>query len=592
MNTLDFAAKHIHFHESSDITGPFKIDFYPFLRKPMEASDDISCRRLIVYKASSCMGSVLGEIINTKRVLCDVGNQIMVCQTDEKADQWSKTRGKKWLRAIKDIERLISDDKYAVTNSLWLFRHKWLLISGPGINNAQSDQCRYLQTDESHLEAYGPGCLVEWEKRMGGKWNRQATHITTAPDADKEIDTFFIAGNQNEWHWRCPKCTQLVWPLWGDDSKQHYNGHAVLASHADAMLFVCPHCEHSAPDTARSRYELVRYGDYIAKNPTASPETQSFRWNAWGAAHWMSWQQHHIEYKSSLEAAKLGNLKPLEDFTKKRKCMAWTPIIPDFGDTQRSNFKTGDVWITSEDKRRFASFDFQEGHGATGVHWWGQVDEFLLNGDSRRIDFRRLESWADCRAFQLHHNAESSDTFCDAGHRDKEVFAKCAEWKWYALISDDADEFNHSITVNGQKKLVPNPYFTQTKLQDSMAGKINKQAKKNGVTIRNGAHLPAGWCYSRTWSKPNIGYMLLRLKDGRLGMEYGIPSDLSEEYMSQLNSYMETIQVNKNTGRRHRILKQIRESDHAFATSSQCLLGAIIRGFFPVANSIIHQPTP
>lgn len=585
MNALQFARDNIRFDETSPITGPFRDEKYPFLRGPLNASDDITVKRLVVYKSSSSMGSVLGELINTKRVRCDVGNQIMVCQTDEKADQWSKTRGKQWLTSIKDIERLIKKDKYAVTNSLWLFRHKWLSISGPGINNAQSDQCRYLQTDEAHLDAYGPGCLIEWEKRMGGRWDAQATHISTAADLGKEIDRFFHEGSQDEWHWRCPKCAKLVWPLWEEDARKEYNGQVVLYRRSTGeIVFYCPYCGHSLPDTARNRYDLVRDGDYVRKNDLAPISVRSFRWNVF-AAHWINWRSMGDEFTAAQESAKLGDLKPLEDWEKKRLCKSWEPYIPDFGTTPRSTYGAGDIWAVNEDKLRVASFDFQEGHGPIGVHWWGQVDEFTRNGDSRRIDYRKLTSWGDCRGFQQDNRVADGDTFCDAGFRDKEVFARCADWKWYALISSDTDEFSHIVTIGGEKKRVTNPYYSQTNAQDSMAGKIIKQAKKGGLIVPHGSRLPIGWCYSRTWSKPNIGYLLLRIKDGRLGNEYGIGRDIIEEYTSQLNSYTEVIQVTKSTGRRQRLLKQVKEADHAFSTGSMCLVGAIIRGFFPVANS-------
>lgn len=583
MKTRDFAAKFIRFDKASPISGAFDLSKYPFLGAPMDTADDIECKRLVIYKASSCMGTVLGQIINSKRIVCDVGDQKMVCQTDDDAEKWSKTRGKEWLRSIPDAMRLLSSEQHAITNSLWLFRHKFLEISGPGINSAQSVQVRYLQTDESHLEAYGPGRLVEFEKRLGGRFDRQATHITTAADEGKEVDQLFKLGSQNEWHWRCPKCASLVWPLWVDDSKEFYNGHIVLDNFGDSIVFSCPNCSYTAADTARNRYELTRDGDYVAKNPRAPKETQSFRWSSWAAAHWMEWKTFRIEYESAMERARLGDIKPFEDFTKKRKCKSWVPVLPDTGETRVSNYKAGEVWITNEAHCRICSFDFQEGKGADGVHWWGQVDEFSLNGDSRRIDFRRLESWADCRALQLHHNVNNSDTFCDAGHRSKEVFAHCAAWKWYALISTDKDEFTHKVKVNGEEQLVTNPYYTQTKLQDSMSGKHAEFLKRRGVILARGP-LPEGWCYSRTWSKPNIGFLLLRLKDGRLGREYGIASDLIEEYSKQLNSYIESESVFKSTGRRERVLKQVSDNDHAFATSSQNLLGSIIRGFFPVSS--------
>ena len=111
MRTLEFARAFVRFDKSSPINGPWRDEFYPFVRGPLDAADDIRCKRLVIYKASSAMGTVLGQVINLKRIVCDVGDQKMVCQTDDDASLWSKTRGKEWVKANADAMRLLSQDE-------------------------------------------------------------------------------------------------------------------------------------------------------------------------------------------------------------------------------------------------------------------------------------------------------------------------------------------------------------------------------------------------------------------------------------------------------------------------------------------------
>lgn len=590
MRTLDFATHFIRFDESSDITGPFRIETYPFLRAPMEAADDIRCRRLVIFKASSCMGSVLGEIINTKRVMCDVGNQIMVCQTDEKADQWSKTRGKKWLRSIRGIERLISIDKYAVTNSLWMFRHKWLLISGPGINNAQSDQCRFLQSDESHLEAFGPGCLVEWEKRMGGKWNRQATHITTAPDSGKEVDTFYEAGNQNEWHWRCPSCSLLVWPLWEDDSREYYNGHRVLAPLYGAMHFDCPHCGKSRADTSRNRYELVRDGDYVAKNPLASPETQSFRWSAWAAAHWMTWQSHQIEYDTAMAAARLGDLKPHEDFTKKRKCLSYKASMVDYGEERgKSDYVCGELWNVDE-KVRILSADYQAGKGSEGAHLWNLVNEWDLYGNSRRLEWRKVETFGQMEQTQLEFSVESENVYCDSGYENRLVFRECGMRHWFATRGSDDDEIPQIVTHirdgNRWRKLdKPIRHMMPYGFPEPQSGVVGERHPERLKGVHRG-RLPFGWARCIVLANPTLYGYITALLGGKSGRYFGIASDFPDTYRDNMPSFIQVITKDKRTNLDRVTWKKIKDEDHAWDCECINLVGAMRANFFPLANRI------
>jgi len=79
-------------------------------------------------------------------------------------------------------------------------------------------------------------------------------------------------------------------------------------------------------------------------------------------------------------------------------------------------------------------------------------------------------------------------------------------------------------------------------------------------------------------------FLLLRLKGGLLSASYGIAADINPDFTSQLNSYMETWETARRTNTRKRILKQIRVEDHAFGTSCTNIIGAMIRGFFPIES--------
>lgn len=585
MRTREFAEKHVRFDKpGSPITGRFRLPLYPFLGKPMDASDDIRIKRMVIYKASSCLGTVLGQIINAKRVACDVGDQIMVCQTDDDAAKFAKTRGKEWMQSVPDVMRLLKSDKYSCTNDLWLFRHKFLIITGPGITSAQSDQVRYVQTDESHLDKYADGILAEFEKRMGSRFSRQATHITTAPAQGKEVDRFFYQGTQEEWHWRCSNCSELIWPLWEDESKKHYNGERVFrwkesqseTEMLESIVAVCPHCQREHTDNDHDRYGLVRDGDYKRMNEAASMQYASFRWSAWGAAHWMPWRDHLAEYLQALRDARLGLFKTHEDFVKKRECRSYSPEIPNLGiSIEGRDYQMGEKWEV-EESIRIGSIDVQD---EGGLHFWAQADEFSRDGSSRRIAYAKLTTWDLCKTFMESHGVHAHNTFVDCGHRSKEVFARCSEWEWYALRSTDDDEFTHFRTISPSEPKVSftRPY-SKTEEQDSQRGR----KKLEIVRIERGRKLPFGFCYSRSWSKPVIGSILLMLKGDKSERYYGIAKDFPAEYEAQLHSYILTKTYLKTTGAERRFMKQVRSQDHAFATSSMCIVGAMISGFFPL----------
>lgn len=586
MKTRAFAAKYIRFDKTSPVTGPFRLPNYRFLGAPMDSSDDIRVKRLVIYKASSCLGTVLGQIINAKRIARDVGDQIMVCQTNDDAEKWTKTRGKEWLESIPDVVRLLKNDKYAQTNSLWLFRHKFLIITGPGINAAQSDQVRYVQTDESHLDEFAPGRLAEFEKRMGARWDRQGTHITTAANAGKEVDQFYYQATQNEWHWCCPKCHKLIWPLWEKDATDYYNGEKVFrwtdhqsdTATLESIRAFCPHCGFERLDTSRDRFSLQEGADYVSMNPNAPIEFASYRWSAFAAAHWMPFRDLLAEYLIAIKAATRGDLKPHEDFEKKRLCKSYEPHMPDSGEGQGSDNSA--FWISQRslypEQLRMCSFDVQDDQG---FHLWAQCDEFLRNGDSQRIDYQKLTSWPEARAFFQDHQTKAFNVAIDAGHRMREVYSRCEEWGCYAFFADDDDEWPHEKPDPRGKQYPPIrfmlPYSERT-MEDAMVGKPGKRVPRH----RN---IPAGHCLARRWAKYVFGGYLMALKSGKSNY-YGIPKDINPDYVAQLNSHTYVRDLNKKFGTTEMILKQVRKDDHSFSTSSMNLVLATIRNFFPLSN--------
>lgn len=589
MTTLDFANAHVRFDKSSPITGPFRVEFYPFLLAPLAAADDVTCKRLVIYKASSCMGTVLGQIINAKRIVCDVGDQLMICQTDDDAGLWAKTRGKEWVRAIPDAMRLLSRDKYAMTNELWIFRHKFLSISGPGISSAQSVQVRYLQTDESHLDSYAPGRLIEFEKRMGGRWNRQATHITTAPDEGKEVDVFYNDGQQDEWYFRCPSCSELFWPLWGQDAKDKYNADVFVIADGNAIC-VCPHCCHVSRDTARDRYALVKDGGFVAQNTSAAPDTRSFRWNVF-AAHWISWGEIKTESDAAMEAAKLGNLKPLEDFHKKRLCKSWKPFLPDFGGGKGVNdYKCGDAWESTEEKRRFIGADFQAGSGDEGAHIHAVCTEYDRLGNSRRVEYRRLDTFE-----QLHQMAvtlgvmeakvdgkltgKGTCVIVDSGHENRLVFRECSKYGWYAYRGSDLEQF-HITTIDGKQVSHPMPYSVP-KPESGIVGE-KQPDRLRGVT-KGG--LPAGWAYCIVGDNNALYGYLSALIGGSSGRYFGIASDMPEIYVANMPAFIAIIETDKKTNKPKPIIWKRVRKDHFWDCEVMALALAMKHGFFPIAIS-------
>lgn len=602
MNSLSYLSRNITFRESSVITGRWDSSKYRFLERPATDLSNPAIRRMVIYKAASCMGTVFLQCALTYRIERELGHGQVVTQTDEHAGMFTVKRGKPFVLRIPGVEALIPKNAkgeqklYAITNTHWNFVHKWIKICGPGESHQQSEQVRWLFTDESHLvDSFPDGALTAFEKRMGNAWNRASLHVTTAADKGREVDKFYHEGGQNEFHLRCLNCHELFWPLWEDDAKAKY-GKTLFrwlewntqeqplteSEILDTLRLHCPHCDHAHQDTMQTRHDLQTHGDYVAMNPGALPENQSYRWNCF-AYYPISWREVLTEWLRALRAERMGDLKPMEDFVKKRLCMSYVPTLHNMGETSSGrDYKSGDVWIVDERLCRTGSFDVQS---ESGFHLWAQCDDFRADGSSRRVAFTRLESWAQARQFQLDHNIESEHVGIDTQHRHAETLARCAEWLWYGMRASDEREF--LVSVDGKK--VPNRFYVDPTLEDAMQG---KSIAPDIARLRKRTHFPVvktptgivhtGFCFVRAWSKQNVGMLLMRLKDGSAGRYFGVATDLSDDFTEQLHSYIETRETHKKTGAESVVLKQIKHHDHAFSCQSQSIVLAMVAGCFPL----------
>jgi len=557
---------------------------YPFLRKPFEAADDVRTKRLVLYKSSSSMGTVAGQCILAKRIIHNPGDMLFCAQTDDDASTWSKTRGKEFLLSIPPIRRFLSREKYAVTNDLFQFRGKFLSITGPGIASAQSLQVTSLMTDETHLESWPDGRIVEFEKRLGGRWNRLAVHVTTAPDERgetgdyREVHGFFLQGQQDYWHFRCPKCAHLIAPLWGTEWREKYSVGGFIPQADGSVQFDCPFCGSVYHDTSRDRYSLVRDGDYVAANPDAPADMRSFQWPVW-AMHPISWASLLAEHRTAMEAAKMGNLKPLEDWRKKRECRAWVPTLPDFGDGKGANdYRLGDVWECGESER-FMGIDRQAGKGDEGEHLWVLIVQYDRAGNSRRLAYRKVQTFAQAEALAVEFGVKPFKTYCDSGYENRSTFRECGKRNWLTTRGSDEVEFMHTKEIAGETRNFSLPYSPWT-LQSGNIGQ-----KSQNIIRKKGSRVPPGWAWQLVMANPTLyGYLAANI-GGSSGRYFGIAADMPDEYRKNMPAFIMVTELDKKTQRpKAPAWKKVRE-DHAWDCEVQCLLGAIRSGFHPLAKA-------
>lgn len=574
------------------------------MRRPLAANDDIETKSLVIYKAAGCMGTVYLQIVIAKHILCDVGDIYFVAQDDEAAKTWGVSRGQGFILSIPDIWRLRREsiiERSCFTQDQWRFRHLDLYITGPSKTNRQSKQMRRVFTDESHLtKNYEDGALLEFDDRtQNWDWAGGSVHATTAADAGAEVDRRYYEGRQNEYHWRCPHCDKLIWPLWREvtptqkSAKDVYGKDIFLWDEMptedetlDTIRARCPYCSAIFRDTLPERSSLIG-DDYVAMNPNAKRGFDSWRWNVFALAH-LEWRKVLALYRSAMKSAKMGNTDPLQNFAKKQLCASWTNTLPDFGEGKGANdYKLGDVWQV-EDSERFMGIDRQAGKGDEGEHLWVLIVQYDRAGNSRRLAYRKVQTFAQAEALANEFGVKPSNVYCDSGYESRSTFRECGRRKWFTVRGSDETEFLHTKKIGNEMRTISMPY-SQGALQ---SGIIGQKATK---LIRNkGSRVPAGYAWQFVQANPTLyGYLSANI-GGRSGRYFGIAADFPDEYRKNIPAFIMVIEQDKFGREKKPVWKPVRET-HPWDCEVAALLGAIRAGFHPLAkderafNSAPHE---
>lgn len=600
VDALAYARKFVYFWAQSPISGRFDETRYKFLTAPLLKLSDIHCKSHVQYGPSQSLKTVLLQIATAYRLDISRKSVLAVAQTDDDVKSMALVKMIPFLRRIWALTETTKDDRSAQTIAQWLWAAHELIMSGPGENAQNSKSVCFLHTDEAHLwcVAY-PGALTALTGRMGDRWDRAALHATTAADIGTEIDLLYVQGQQDEWHVQCIHCDKLIWPLWEESARKHYNGERVFhwddsqseTETLDSIRIICPHCQKPIEDTPRNRLDMDQGAQYVAMNPSAGREVASFRWNCF-APRWKAWRSLLATYLNALKSAKLGELKPYEEWVKKYEVRSWDGEYPMLGDSTRDRgYKSAQIEVV-ETELRTGSVDVQE---KGGFHLWAECAQWKRTGDSKRIAYDKLASWDDLRAWQQRNGIKDPSPQdhqpkmgVDFGARDREVFAACEKYRWLALKSGDEDGFAHPVVhpVTHVVSYVNLPYSVN-RLESCNVG---RETQKH-IRLPRGGKCPAGFCLAKLWSLPRIYPVLYALKQGTTGREFGIPDDINTAYISQLHSYAPGDDKDRKTGVVKKIIwRQVRQEDHAFACAAQSIVLAMVNGFFPLET--LHQTQP
>jgi hypothetical protein len=561
----DWLLNNLRLDATSPIQGPYDVANSPQLRGPLLAFQDDDVRMVTTLgpnqggRTQAMLGATLWAIVNRP------GPMQWNTSKDETAKELAE---QKWWPTAKACPPVVAKMP-AHGTGLGVDRFKERIrsvifsdgmpfkIQGCSPANLEEKSIMTQFNDECFQWPVGRLEIAHIRCNVAYAWNYKIWNGSVAGVDGDDIDLLFRSGTAKEWHWRCDKCGEQHIPNWHNikwemDARTRPNDREWdYRELKKTVRYQCPACKAEYADNPRSRRLLNESAEYVALNLGAEYWHQSFRFNIlsvnWPGITWGQWAEEFL--KAVSQSKRYSNLEPLKKFWTRRMVEPWDES-KHYSGTQKavlSDYRLGDHDYSQNkwerETIRFMSVDKQE---------WGYpftIRAVAANGDSRLVGLgvseqTCLTSYDEIDVKAKEYGVASQCVLIDCGYETREVYAQAVKFGWTCMRGVDKPEpFRHYKEIVDpntkmlRKVAIELPYSTE-QWADPFSGTEHQQLN------RRYRRLAAPRLARRyDWQNLHIKNLLSAFKQGR-ALYWGVPGDVDQSYLKQINSEVRHVVIN------------------------------------------------
>lgn len=556
-----WAERYVDIGKISPVPGMFKSDTAPWIKEPLEKTQDNRIRRIVARCAAQTSKTTLAMIAIANWIANDPGAIQWVMAAQDEAKTFANTRMIPFLEGCKPVAEQIPKQRKNNKTLEINFPEAPLLITGANSKSKlQGNPKRYLALDE--VRNYPKGALQMALKRTENFWNARELITSTGDAEGDDVDREFKEGDQRRYFVPCPHCSQeWEWSFkqlrWDDNEETRPGGVWDFGQLPKTIRYVCPACNGEIRDNFSVRKQMAMAGKWVPTNLKAPSDRVSYTWSAL-VNPLRPWKRIIEEFLTATEAMKTGVIEPMKTWVTETMGDSWREDVA-FGDGIKiGDFEAADVW--DKEVARFMTVDKQKDH------YWVLVQAWAQDGESRVVFFGRLTTDADLIQCQREFKVKPQAVAVDCGFEQNEVFQLCCANGWRALKGDDRKAFNFfdKTKTPPERQLLPYSW-------PPMVGRA-------GLGTEQYRHQS---CPLILWSNPTFKDILNRLKN-QLGAPYGIPKDIDPDFVRHMSSEFKKLVLDKKTGRQVRRWVAIKgRANHGWDCACMNLVIATIFGLIP-----------
>ncbi len=533
------------------LTPKYQLLNAPWQIAPLDAVGDPDVKECVYLAPIGTGKTTFMEAAMAYVISQDPGPTLLVGQTDDDLRDWAETRLSHAIKNTPEISQLMPSDRHKARKMSILFPHMPLYLTGANLSGLNAKSMRRVFMDEVWL--YRPSLTNEGRGRLHDRWNRQLFLLSQAGVKGDDLDKAWEQTDKREFMFTCPCCgEQQPWQWcnvgYSDDEE------LTDLERAQTAHLKCSNddCDWTCEDKPQPRRLLAEGAEYVSTHDGALPGHVGFHYNVlcnWRKPLW----EIVLLWLEAKKAQRVGNLDPLRQFIQKRLAEPWEEDLTDNREALIGSgyllgeFEKGER--IEDEAHRFLTVDVQRDH------FWACIRAWRADGSSQLLWFGRLETFDDILAKQQQYKVAPKMVFLDAQYDTDRVYSACASQDWTALHGSGRESFPYKQR-NGE--IVQRPFTRFSTAQTSRGGKARY------------AH----------WASDRIKDILHSHRTGQAA-EWGIPDDVSQEWLKQIDSEAKREVTNAKTKQVDYRWVKVRRDNHGWDVEAEQIVAALMLKLIP-----------
>ena len=573
--------------------GKFDRTRHPLLLEPLRAAAQMRGGIVGLIGSVQHIKTLTAQLWHLYEAQVSPGRAAHYDLTKDALDSFSDDKFTPLVDNTEAILGLIPDQRHRKTKYNISMPYGFIRLLSIGVlSNRNSKTLEKAALDEAWAyasEKDGGNWIEQIRDRMTSyPWTWRLFIPSSGQSAESELDQLWKRSTRRVWHVPCDHCGELIPYIWtpdpidgkiphggmrfasGDDIRTD-SGEIDWRTLRASVYYECPSCAGRMDYDAGSIAKRNNAGRYLATNPDGDPKLDFYNYNA--LAHY-PWSDLVEQWQHAALARARGDIKPLENFMRKRLAIAWDEgqhVSTGTPPPAAANYKLGEPWSDSE--FIFATVDVQQDHYYLVIRGWAMIGEQL---HSRLLERRKLIADTQiedlCKKWNIPQGGIDPSIGCrvflDGNYNTAQVRKLCAAHGWMMLRGDDMKMVRHRDGIF------------------RIYGPIQHIVADEGTAQANTQRFVGQFFFSNLEARNRLA-LLRSIRDPDPIWTYA--SDAGPEYEKQLNAWVRIAKIKKRDGSRYYDWIKRGHDDHYHDCEKMQIVCAAMAGLIGSSDHRDHQ---